>query len=488
MEPIIIRNIFENLPVGLLVIDPQGAIILANSAASTILGYPGEVIAGKGWADLFMGAGENDPFNQVIVDVIWEERLNLHRTVPYVRPNAEVRQLSITTSFIRGDQELVGIVVLLNDVTEIYALHLQEKTILEEKNNLQRERTESLNKLAMAVAHQLRNPTTAIGGFAAIMLKKADPDTMSAMYLQKIVSSTKRLEDVVRSVHDYASLPPVSFRKIALARFFEPLRQRVGQKAAELCRNVSLTISGEAFDVEVDPKLFGEALAEILDNAVEALTSGHGDLEVSVAQEENSLLIAIQDNGAGISDQDLPFIFDPFFTTKAVGVGMGLCRARHIIAEHNGSLWIESIAGIGTKALVRIPRTLSSPTVMKGDQIMEIVDQVIGKATVLKLKGRLDSASAVSLKDKVKDCAKNGQVRLVVDMAEVDFVDSSGLGSLVACLRSVNKLGGEMRIAALQDRVRVVFELIRLHHIFEVFDSVGIATDSLQSLGKDAGS
>ena len=111
---------------------------------------------------------------------------------------------------------------------------------------------------------------------------------------------------------------------------------------------------------------------------------------------------------------------------------------------------------------------------------MEIIDEVIGKAMVLKLSGRLDSTSSAILKDRVKDCAKSGQTRLVIDMAEVDFVDSSGLGTLVACLRSVNKVGGDIRIAGLQDRVRAVFELIRLHQIFEVFDSISTAADSFK--------
>ncbi len=112
---------------------------------------------------------------------------------------------------------------------------------------------------------------------------------------------------------------------------------------------------------------------------------------------------------------------------------------------------------------------------------MEITEQIIGEVSVLKLSGRLDSISAPKLKDRVKACAGNGLIRLVIDMADIDFVDSSGLGSLVACLRSLNKLAGDMRIAALQDRVRAVFELIRLHHIFEIFDSAGAAVNSFQS-------
>lgn len=111
---------------------------------------------------------------------------------------------------------------------------------------------------------------------------------------------------------------------------------------------------------------------------------------------------------------------------------------------------------------------------------MEITEQIIGGVTILKLSGRLDSIWAPQLKDRVKACAKDGRIRLVIDMADIDFVDSSGLGSLVACLRSLNKQAGDMRIAALQNRVRAVFELIRLHHIFEIFDSSGAAVNSFQ--------
>ena len=68
---------------------------------------------------------------------------------------------------------------------------------------------------------------------------------------------------------------------------------------------------------------------------------------------------------------------------------------------------------------------------------MEITEQIIGEVSVLKLSGRLDSISAPKLKDRVKACAGNGLIRLVIDMADIDFVDSSGLGSLVACLRSL---------------------------------------------------
>jgi anti-sigma B factor antagonist len=101
---------------------------------------------------------------------------------------------------------------------------------------------------------------------------------------------------------------------------------------------------------------------------------------------------------------------------------------------------------------------------------MEIVQEQVNGVDVLRLEGRLDASSSKEIKDRISDLAKNKRVNLVVDMAGINFIDSSGLGSLVASLRSVNKLGGDIRIASLQDQVRAIFELTRLHRIFEIFD------------------
>jgi signal transduction histidine kinase len=71
----------------------------------------------------------------------------------------------------------------------------------------------------------------------------------------------------------------------------------------------------------------------------------------------------------------LPFVFDPFFTTKSTGVGMGLCRARQIIADHGGDLRMESIEGVGTKVRIRMPGAMDPSTAAKKDSMMEIAHE-----------------------------------------------------------------------------------------------------------------
>jgi anti-sigma B factor antagonist len=109
---------------------------------------------------------------------------------------------------------------------------------------------------------------------------------------------------------------------------------------------------------------------------------------------------------------------------------------------------------------------------------MEIYEETSNTVTILKLVGRLDAPVVKDLKNKMNDLIQRGQVNLVFDMADVNFMDSSGLGGMVAALRSVSQVGGDIKLARLQPRVRALFELTRLHQVFQIFQDVDAAVQS----------
>lgn len=109
---------------------------------------------------------------------------------------------------------------------------------------------------------------------------------------------------------------------------------------------------------------------------------------------------------------------------------------------------------------------------------MEIAHDKQGAAQVIRLTGRLDAASATQLKDQVKHLLGAGDKALVIDLSQVTFMDSSGLGSLVACLRSANQSSGDVKLAALTPEICNIVELTRLHRLFQIFDSVDEAVKS----------
>jgi len=92
--------------------------------------------------------------------------------------------------------------------------------------------------------------------------------------------------------------------------------------------------------------------------------------------------------------------------------------------------------------------------------------------TVLAPSGRLDVAGAPMLKEAIGEAVKNGQPRLVIDMEGVSFVDSTGLGSVIAALKLVRSSKGDLRLAAPNQQVRVVLELTTLDRVFPYFATV----------------
>ncbi len=340
---------------GLLVINPDGEIVTSNNAASGILGYACRMFEGKGWGDLFLEDSRNQAFNQVILDVIAEKKVNLHRRVPYVQPGGKTLQLSITGSFLRENEQIAGIVVILHDVTEIQLLHDREKQVLREKHRLERERAEGLTLLATAVAHQIRNPVMSIGGFAMRILNKMDENSSIAVYLKNILSDAERLEAIVRVVSEYTRIPAAKPVQVSIADILEKEMAQLQAKAAELSMRVTWSLALSVVEFAVDPALFRRAIYEVLLNAMEFSKGNEVSVTIFLSEGQNGLLMEIVDNGAGISEKDMPYVFDPFFTTKAVGVGMGLCLVKRIVGEHGGDVRIDSEPGKGTKVIMGFP-------------------------------------------------------------------------------------------------------------------------------------
>jgi anti-sigma B factor antagonist len=100
---------------------------------------------------------------------------------------------------------------------------------------------------------------------------------------------------------------------------------------------------------------------------------------------------------------------------------------------------------------------------------MEIKTESQGPYTTLRVAGRLDLNSSTSLKEKIKSLLSEGIVNLVIDMGGVDFINSSGLGTLVSILKDVRMVKGKMVLCNLGRYVNEIFEITQLSHIFDLF-------------------
>lgn len=326
LSPLIVRNIIESMPLGVMVIDPKGNITVANKVLANILGHGQEDMLQQGWGQLFIDSERNIEFNQVFIDVIWKETQNLQRTVPYLRPDGGMRTLTMTTSYLTLQGDMEGIVLLIEDVTQRERMRQRERSMMQAMNQLQMERSEGLNKLALSVAHQIRNPMMTIGGFAGLLRKSQDTSPKNVEYLDIIRDEVQKLEGVVTAVVEYASITSADKQDIKVGDVLHMALRKVEERPLMQKTTPDVNIHCPVCSMQGDLQMLARALEELILNALEASRGQKQPfLALRVRQEEKTLHILVEDRGEGIKKDFMPYIFDPFFTTRADKVGMGLC-------------------------------------------------------------------------------------------------------------------------------------------------------------------
>jgi two-component system NtrC family sensor kinase len=204
---------------------------------------------------------------------------------------------------------------------------------------VQAEKLAALGRLTADIAHEIRNPLTALGGFGRRLLRMAENEKEKE-YAEIVVAEVDRLEHILRDVLTFSREAKLSFERQPLAKAVE------GTLAAylDLCREQSIEVETDfAADLPVllDRDQIRQAADNLVSNAIDAMAGG-GTLSVATAEEELNgityVALHVSDTGPGIPEDKLPLIFEPFYTTKKIGhgTGLGLSISRKIMEEHGG--------------------------------------------------------------------------------------------------------------------------------------------------------
>jgi signal transduction histidine kinase len=224
-------------------------------------------------------------------------------------------------------------------------------------------RVTTLGEMAASIAHEVNQPLSAVTTNAEAGLRWLNrnvPDLGEVRSaIERIKSEAHRASEVIRRIralsrktdpkHIRIDLQDVLLESIALVRR-EVLRHRV---------NFDFTPVSEQMWVRGDKVQLQQVIINLLMNAMQAMSGMHGKeraLLVSLTAAPNGYVtLRVQDNGPGISTQNLPSLFNPFFTTKPEGMGMGLSICRSIIDAHGGRIWAESDLGHGAALNFSLP-------------------------------------------------------------------------------------------------------------------------------------
>jgi two-component system sensor histidine kinase HydH len=233
-------------------------------------------------------------------------------------------------------------------------LTVEELQVVEEKL-LQSQRLAALGKLSRGVAHEVRNPTMIIGGFARRLQKRLPAGDPTQEMIDPILHEVHRLEQMVAQIEAFTVLLEPDLKPLDLAEIID----RVLAEAAELLTQrriiVQRLIPLHLPRIPLDEHLMGQAIHHLIDNAMDAMAGG-GQLTLEVTPEAKGLRLKLKDTGTGIPPEDMPYLFDPFFSSKPHGTGMGLTKVHQVITDHRGEIKITSVPGQGTEVDIWLPR------------------------------------------------------------------------------------------------------------------------------------
>jgi two-component system, NtrC family, sensor histidine kinase AtoS len=221
-----------------------------------------------------------------------------------------------------------------------------------EERVVQSERLATIGKFASQVAHEIRNPL----GSMSLNLELLEDQLHGAgdearALLRSVQRELERLNDVVGEYLQFSRFPKAHLSRGKVDVVIHDLSETLKLKPSV---KLEVSLMADSPEVWLDDRLLGQALHNLIRNAVEAI-EGPGTIRIESDVTDRFLVIRVHDTGCGISTEVQRQLFEPFFTTKPQGSGLGLATAQQIIFEHNGHLLVESEAGKGSTFSLLLP-------------------------------------------------------------------------------------------------------------------------------------
>ena len=233
----------------------------------------------------------------------------------------------------------------------------------ESQTHLERhEKLASLGVLAAGIAHEIRNPLTAIK-VRLFSLKRSAPELASVQEDAQVISQEiHRLERIVGDFLQFARSPELARQPLRVGSLIEPIERLLGPPLAGRSVRLILEPSPELW-VCADPEKLKQVLINLVQNAAQSIAhEGRVTLRVVPARQEllgrptDVVRIEVADTGAGMPPEVVRRLFDPFFTTKDDGTGLGLPIAARIVELHGGVIEYETQLQRGTTFTIVLPR------------------------------------------------------------------------------------------------------------------------------------
>ncbi|PAB58731.1 hypothetical protein CCE28_13760 [Anaeromicrobium sediminis] len=342
-ELIFKEQILDSIFSGLITIDKDENITLINKRALCLLKISKNHLIGKNINDTIVKDHfPIDKMRQVLGG--GKEIVNLEKNICMEEKEIMVQYNIYPINYIK--EKTIGVTLTFKDITK--------ESILR-KEIMIKDKLEALGRMVASIAHEIRNPLTAIKAYVDMIPYKYENEEFRKRITKDVPLEIERLDKLITSLLDY-SKPKVTQKKYFL------LNEEMDNiiilfKAFIRKMKIDLKINVEE-DIYIyfHKEEFRQIIINLLLNSLEALKDVEEPIiHIRAYKEEEKANITLYDNGCGIEKKDLERIFEPFFTTREKGSGLGLFTSYRLIKENEGTLYVESEKKVGTKVKIQIP-------------------------------------------------------------------------------------------------------------------------------------
>ena len=252
---------------------------------------------------------------------------------------------------------------LIDAIARHIVLIVERRQADEDKFRLQEQlrhadRLATIGQLAAGVAHELNEPVGNILGFAQLAQKHPGLPEQIAQDLEKIVATSLHARQIINNLMLFARQKPPQKAQVDLNAVVEEglyfLESRCARNGITIVRG----LSPECPEITADASQLRQVFVNLAVNAIQAMPGG-GTLKIVTGVSDGRVVLAVEDNGIGMTKEVLDQAFIPFFTTKDVneGTGLGLPVVHGIVTSHGGAIRAESSPGQGTRFEIELPVT-----------------------------------------------------------------------------------------------------------------------------------
>jgi len=344
---VLYKQIFDNIATGIVTIDHLGNITSANNAAMEITGYPTDLIIGREFSRFFPELKLSAPRMRQSTDFQCIDG----KTIRLGYSHVDLRHEDDGRS---GDFDHQKIVTL-RDISEIEQLERQMR---------QAEKLAAIGMMSAGIAHDFRNPLTAISGSAQVLVnefsQEGSENLINYELADIILRESNRMIDTISDFLKF-SRPELPNREWFSLRgcLNEVIQVSKAAPSWPLSATVSIRFS-ESIDIWADRKMMFTVLNHLIQNALAFCPPGRELIEIDadeIKQRDSgdTIRITVIDNGPGVPEENREKIFEPFFTSRADGTGLGLAIVRQIVAEHEGEITVNNSPLGGARFDVYLP-------------------------------------------------------------------------------------------------------------------------------------